>query len=115
VRASHVIFNMGFVKQTWTLTSKNLLIALRRHFLATFIRAFALPVGYMIFLTFARNLFISNDNFGVGTGEPVRTLAQGFAAADSTRNNLVFVNSGLRYIALIPIICVLIADKTQRR
>jgi len=110
-----VIFNMGVLNQAWTLTTKNLLIALRRHFLATFIRAFALPVGYMIFLTFARNLFISNDIFGIGTGEPVRTLAQGLAAAASTRNNLVFVNSGLRYIALTPIVCSLIADKRQWR
>jgi hypothetical protein len=97
---------MGFLKQTWTLTGKNLLIALRRHFLATFIRAFALPVGYMIFLTFARKLFISNDIFGVGTGESVRTLAQGFAAAASSRNNLVFVNSGLRYIIFTPIVYI---------
>jgi hypothetical protein len=115
VQASHVIFNMVFRKQTWTLTRKNLLIALKRHFLATFIRAFALPVGYMIFLTFARNLFISNDFFGVGTGQPVRTLLQGFAAAANTRNNLVFVNSGLRYIELTLIINTLIADKKQRR
>jgi hypothetical protein len=69
----------------------------------------------MVFLTFARNLFISNDTFGVGTGDPVRTLAQGFAAAAGSRNNLVFVNSGLRYIALTPIIYILIADKKQRR
>jgi len=52
----------------------------------------------MIFLIFARNLFISNDFFGVGNGQPVRSLAQGFAAADSTRNHIVFSNSGLRYI-----------------
>ena len=90
---------MGLFQQTWTLTRKNILIAFRRHFLATFIRAFALPVGYMIFLTFARNLFISNDLFGVGNGQPVRTLAQGFAAADSGRDHIVFSNSGLRYIA----------------
>jgi ATP-binding cassette subfamily A (ABC1) protein 3 len=96
-----VTFNMGLLEQTWTLTSKNLLIALRRHFLATFIRAFALPVGYMIFLTFARNLFISNDFFGIGNGQPVRTLAQGFAAADSGRNQIVFSNNGLRYITLM--------------
>src|SRR5271154_6566769 len=95
---------MGFLKQTWTLTSKNLLIALRRHFLSTFIRAFALPVGYMIFLTFARNLFISNDTFGVGSGEPVRTLAQGLAAADGGRNRLVFVNNGLRYLGMVALL-----------
>lgn len=89
---------MGFLKQTWTLTKKNLLIALRRHFLATLIRAFLLPVGYMIFLTFARNLFISNDKFGIGSAQPVLSLPEGLALSDGGRKSVVFVNGGLRYV-----------------
>ena len=87
---------MGILKQTWTLTKKNILIALRRHLLATLIRALILPVGYMIFLTFARNLFISNDTFGVGSPAPVLSLPEGIALSDGSRNNVVFVNNGLR-------------------
>ena len=89
---------MGFLNQTWTLTKKNLLIALRRHYLATLIRALILPVGYMIFLTFAKNLFISNDVFGVGSPQPVLSLPQGIALSDGSRTNVVFVNSGHRYV-----------------
>jgi ATP-binding cassette, subfamily A (ABC1), member 3 len=55
----------------------------------------------MIFLTFARNLFISNNVFGIGSGQPVKTLQQGLAAADGDRKNLVFVNNGLRYLEIV--------------
>jgi ATP-binding cassette subfamily A (ABC1) protein 3 len=88
---------MGFLKQTWTLTNKNILIALRRHTIATLIRAFILPVGYMIFLTFARNLFISNNTFGVGSPQPIRSLQDGLAITDVSRQNVLFVNNGFRY------------------
>ncbi len=47
---------MAFFKQTWTLASKNFRIVLLRHSIATFIRAFILPIALMVFLAFAKNL-----------------------------------------------------------
>jgi hypothetical protein len=85
---------MGLQRQIWTLTGKNILIALRRHPIATIIRALILPIAYVTFLANARNLFIPADTYGVGTPTPVRSLAQALEAASGGRNNLVFVNNG---------------------
>lgn len=98
--AAHVTQKMGLLKQILTLTNKNLLIIVRRHAVATLVRAFLLPVAFFIFLTFARNLFVSNHTFGVGSGQPVRTLQQGLEAADAGRKHLLFVNNGYRYVRL---------------
>ncbi|KAG4437747.1 hypothetical protein IFR05_006781 [Cadophora sp. M221] len=86
---------MGFPKQTWTLTRKNLLIAFNRHAFSTSIRAFLLPVAFMIFLSYARNIFVPPSNYGIGSGRPIRTLAEGIGAAGAGRETLAFVNSGL--------------------
>jgi hypothetical protein len=86
---------MALLAQCWTLTKKNLLIALNRHAFATVIRAFILPVAFMIFLSYARNLFIPPSNYGIGTSHPIRSLAQGLEAANGGRNTLAFVNNGL--------------------
>jgi ATP-binding cassette subfamily A (ABC1) protein 3 len=48
----------------------------------------------MIFLSYARNLFVSPSVFGVGTPRPIRSLESGLAAADNGRNTVVFVNNG---------------------
>ncbi|KAH6663252.1 hypothetical protein B0J14DRAFT_279502 [Halenospora varia] len=82
-------------QQTWTLVRKNLLIALNRHAFATIIRAFILPIAFTIFLSYARNLFIPPSNYGVGTGRPIRTLAEGLRATTGGRNTVAFVNNGL--------------------
>ena len=49
----------------------------------------------MIFLSYARNLFIPPSNYGVGSSHPIRTLAEGLGAAGGGRNTLAFVNNGL--------------------
>jgi ATP-binding cassette subfamily A (ABC1) protein 3 len=85
---------MGLLRQVWTLVNKNILIALRRHTISTIFRSTLLPLAYVVFLVYARNLFIPAEKFGVGTPTPVRTLAQGLEAASGGRNNLVFVNNG---------------------
>jgi ATP-binding cassette subfamily A (ABC1) protein 3 len=85
---------MAVFKQTGTLTKKNLLIAGWRHFPYTFFRALLLPLAYIIFLTFSKNLFINNNYFGVGTPQPVLGLAEGIALTDAQRPNIVFVNGG---------------------
>merc|ERR1712093_918345 len=87
--------NMGLLKQTWTLTRKNLLIAFNRHAVSTSIRAFILPVAFMIFLSYARNIFVPPSNYGIGSGRPIRTLADGIRAAGAGRETVAFVNNGL--------------------
>ncbi|KAI0169026.1 P-loop containing nucleoside triphosphate hydrolase protein [Hypoxylon sp. FL1284] len=86
---------MAFLRQTWTLTAKNLKIVLVRHALATFIRALVLPVLLAAFLTFARNLFVPPAYYGIGDSRPIRSLQDGLAIAGETDHNTVaFVNSG---------------------
>jgi ATP-binding cassette subfamily A (ABC1) protein 3 len=86
---------MGLLKQSWTLTCKNILIAFNRHLLSTTIRAFILPVAFMIFLSYARNLFIPPSNYGIGSGHPIRTLSEGLQAASGGRDTLALVDNGL--------------------
>lgn len=86
---------MAFLKQTWTLTSKNLLIVFVRHSFATVVRAFLLPIVLMAFLSFARNLFVPPAVYGIGDTTPLRSLEDALAhAAHSGRETLAFVNNG---------------------
>nr|AHF50239.1 p-glycoprotein [Daldinia eschscholtzii] len=86
---------MAFLRQTWTLTSKNLKIVLLRHWYATFIRALILPVLLAAFLTFARNLFVPPAVYGIGDSRPIRSLQNGLATAtDTNRNTVAFVDNG---------------------
>ncbi|KAI2468356.1 P-loop containing nucleoside triphosphate hydrolase protein [Annulohypoxylon bovei var. microspora] len=87
---------MAFLRQTWTLTAKNLKIVVLRHYFATLIRAFVLPILLAAFLTFARNLFVPPAVYGIGDPHAVRSLQDGLAVAASTdRNTVAFVNNGL--------------------
>lgn len=85
---------MALLKQTWALTRKNLLIAFNRHLISTSIRAFILPVAFMVFLSYARNLFVPPSKYGIGPARPIRTLAEGLDAAGGGRNTLALVNNG---------------------
>ncbi|KAI9791584.1 MAG: hypothetical protein M1816_003670 [Peltula sp. TS41687] len=85
---------MNLIRQTWTLTKKNLLIVLVRHPFTTAIRAFLLPVAFMIFLTSARNLFGRNSYYGVGQSSPIRSLSTAMGIVKNDRNILALVNSG---------------------
>ncbi|KAI9648179.1 hypothetical protein NHQ30_002811 [Ciborinia camelliae] len=86
---------MGLSRQIRTLTRKNILIALNRHAFSTCIRAFVLPVALIIFLSYARNLFIPPSTYGIGSSHTIRSLAEGLNAATGGRNTLAFVNNGL--------------------
>ncbi|KAH9907489.1 P-loop containing nucleoside triphosphate hydrolase protein [Xylariomycetidae sp. FL2044] len=87
---------MAFLRQTWTLTAKNLKIIVVRHYSATLIRALVLPIALAAFLSFARNLFVPPAVFGIGQPHPIRSLQDAIAiAADTNHNTVVFVNSGL--------------------
>ncbi|KAG9245129.1 hypothetical protein BJ878DRAFT_534104 [Calycina marina] len=86
---------MGFYAQSWTLTKKNILLAFHRHFISTAIRAFLLPIALMIFLSYARNLFIPPSIYGIGEPRTIRTLQNGMDSASGGRNTIAFVNNGL--------------------
>lgn len=83
-----------FFRQTWTLCAKTLLIVLGRHPLGTVIRALIAPVAFMFFIAWAKNLFVPNSNFGVGSPTPLRSLSEAAVASSGGRNNIVFINNG---------------------
>ena len=85
---------MALLHQSWTLTRKNILITATRHAFPTSIRAFILPIGFMIFLSYARNLFIPPSNYGIGSPNPIRTLAEALKETSGGHDTLAFVNGG---------------------
>ena len=85
---------MALLRQSWTLAVKTLLIALGRHSFSTVIRAFVLPVAFMLFISYARNLFIPPAHYGIGASNPLRSLSNAMLDASGSRNTIAFVNSG---------------------
>lgn len=86
---------MAFLRQTWTLTEKNLVIVFNRHWLSTLIRAFLAPIIFMFFISYAKNFFVPPSDFGIGTPTSVRSLSDAVAAEAGGRNTVAFVNNGL--------------------
>ncbi|KAB5566658.1 P-loop containing nucleoside triphosphate hydrolase protein [Coniochaeta sp. 2T2.1] len=94
-RPAAVTYTMRFFRQTWTLTSKTFLIILRRHWFATFIRAFILPIALTAFLSFAKNLFVPPAIYGFGESRPIFGLHDALLeASGSGRQTVAFVNNG---------------------
>ncbi|KAL8935627.1 MAG: hypothetical protein Q9216_005333 [Gyalolechia sp. 2 TL-2023] len=85
---------MLFIRQVLTLVWKNILIVLFRHPFSTPLRGFALPVIYIIFLAYARNLFRPPSHYGIAEPSPVKSLAEGLATSGGGRNTVVLVNNG---------------------
>ena len=85
---------MLLTRQIWTLVKKNLLVVLVRHPFTTPLRCFLLPVIFIIFLTYTRNLFIPASKFGIGDSSPVQTVADALRAATGGRNRVALVNNG---------------------
>ncbi|KAL8858538.1 MAG: hypothetical protein Q9178_004832 [Gyalolechia marmorata] len=85
---------MLFLRQLSTLIWKNILIVLFRHPLSTPFRCFILPVIYVVFLSYARNLFIPPSRYGIAEPTPVKSLAEGLAASGGERDTVVLVNNG---------------------
>ncbi|KAL8852433.1 MAG: hypothetical protein Q9221_002663 [Calogaya cf. arnoldii] len=85
---------MLFLRQLKTLIWKNILIVLLRHPFSTPIRCFILPVVYVVFLSYARNLFIPPSVFGVGEPTPLKSLPEALAASGGARDTVVLVNNG---------------------
>ncbi|KAL6251834.1 hypothetical protein RBB50_002044 [Rhinocladiella similis] len=83
-----------FLRQIWTLTLKNLLVAFVRRWLTTTIRAFLLPCIFVGFLSYARFLFIPPSVYGIGDPNSVGSLPQALDLVTGGRDKLVFVNNG---------------------
>ncbi|KPI36704.1 ABC transporter A family member 2 [Cyphellophora attinorum] len=83
-----------FLRQIWTLTVKNLLIALVRHPFSTPFRAFLLPCIFVGFLAYARSLFIPPSRYGIGDTHAVRSLLDALNDAPGGRDRFALVNSG---------------------
>ncbi|RYP65570.1 hypothetical protein DL769_006273 [Monosporascus sp. CRB-8-3] len=86
---------MAFLRQIWTLTSKNLKIVLLRHSFTTVIQAFVLPIVLAVFFSYARNFSVPPGYHGIGEPRAVRALEESLAVASETgREKVVFVNNG---------------------
>ena len=83
----------AFLRQTWALVRKNLIINLRRHYPTTMLRSFLLPVLFVSFLSFSRYLLLPPVRYGIGTAAPVVGLRDALAA--DTSKKLVLVTNGL--------------------
>ncbi|KAF7122992.1 hypothetical protein CNMCM5793_001168 [Aspergillus hiratsukae] len=84
-----------FLRQIWTLTVKNLLVVFVRPSLTTTLRALVLPVIFVAFISFAKNLFLPPSYYGVGSPTPLRSLGAALDAVSGSRDKVVFVNNGL--------------------
>ncbi|KAL2809734.1 hypothetical protein BJX63DRAFT_344492 [Aspergillus granulosus] len=82
-------------RQTWTLTVKNLLVVLVRPLFTTVLRALILPVCFVAFISYARNLFIQPATYGIGEPTRIRSFADGLASVGAGRDRLIFVHNGL--------------------
>ena len=76
------------------MTAKNILIVLLRHALWTPLRCFLLPVIFIGFLAYARNLFIPPSHYGIAPPTPVRSLADALRTDGAGRHTVAFVNNG---------------------
>ncbi|KAF2865949.1 ABC transporter [Massariosphaeria phaeospora] len=82
------------IRQIISLTKKNLLITLWRHWLTTPLRAFILPVLIVLVLSFTRNFTSPAQTWGIGDRRPIRSLSQVKSVATAGRDRVVFVNNG---------------------
>jgi ABC-type multidrug transport system ATPase subunit len=85
---------MGFFRQTWTLTKKNLKVAFVRNWFFASIQCFWAPIIFMFFIAYAKNFFVPPSKFGIGSPTPIRSLTNALDAATGNRNTVVFVNNG---------------------
>ncbi|PNS14412.1 ATP-binding cassette sub-family A member 1 [Sphaceloma murrayae] len=86
---------MPFLRKTWTLVQKNLILSWKRHWLSCLIVVFLAPVIFFFFIAYSKNFFVPPANYGVGTPAPLRSLADAVAFAGGNRNTLGIVTNGL--------------------
>ena len=82
---------MGFFAQTWTLTKKNLLIVLGRHWFTTTVRAFLAPIIFFFIISYCKNFFVPPSDFGVGSPTTLRTFEEALHAGTTGRSTVAFV------------------------
>lgn len=85
---------MAFLRQSWALTKKNLLILVRRHWFSTLIRAILLPLAYILLISFVRLFFLPPSVYGFGDAAPIRTPTEAFTS-QSSRSRVVLINNNL--------------------
>lgn len=81
-------------RQTYTLATKNFTILYVHHLVSTIYTAILLPVILTIYLGVGKNLNNPQSEYGIAETRPIRSLEDGLRAADSSRDKVVFVNSG---------------------
>lgn len=84
---------MALLRQTGTLTRKNITILFRHPVTLTFF-AFVLPIGLAIFYAFSQDLLRPPVTYGEGEPHPIRSLAEALRESQY-RHRIVFVNNGL--------------------
>ncbi|KAJ5182551.1 hypothetical protein N7492_000167 [Penicillium capsulatum] len=85
---------MQLLRQTWTLTLKNLLVIFIRPSATTILRAFVLPVIFIAIISYARNFFVPPSIYGIASPSTVRSLGNALGSVAGGRDKLVFVNNG---------------------
>ncbi|KXH25329.1 ABC transporter [Colletotrichum simmondsii] len=82
-------------RQVGVLSTKNFIILLARHPVSTIYTAILLPVILTVYLGIGKNLNSPSNEFGIADPRPIRSLAEGLAASDGSRDTVVLVSSGL--------------------
>ncbi|KAH6867730.1 hypothetical protein B0T10DRAFT_419426 [Thelonectria olida] len=83
-----------FWRQLWALTVKDLRIVLFRKWISTPLRAFILPLLFVVFLCYAKNLFFPPSTYGIAQPRTVRTMPQALDSVSGRRDRIAFVNNG---------------------
>ncbi|ORY15442.1 hypothetical protein BCR34DRAFT_477845 [Clohesyomyces aquaticus] len=83
------------LRQIWALTRKNLILICSRRPISTFIRAIAIPLVVVLVVAFCKELFSSNQQWGVSGQHPIRSLKDGLSAS-SARYVVGFVDNGMK-------------------
>ena len=83
-----------FLRQTWTLIEKNLLVGAVRRPISTLIRAILLPLTIILVVAYSQYFFNPNQRFGVGHPSPILSLPDAISHAGAGRDTVVFVDSG---------------------
>ncbi|KAE9985250.1 hypothetical protein EG327_004773 [Venturia inaequalis] len=85
---------MPFLRQTWTLTKKNLLVSSTHNWASTTLRAFILPIVFMFFISYLKNFFLPPSDYGVGSPRPLRSFIEALETSSGGRDTVAFVNNG---------------------
>lgn len=85
---------MQFVRQTWTLVKKDLIILARRHALSTAIRALLFPLLATFVLAYIKVWTATPGLYGIGTPTPIKSLADALAETGSARPKVIIMNGG---------------------